>query len=60
MDTGNRPVSETFRRSVTTALLAIYFSIAPSEVPRWRSEAVNRSEVVLLLGGPGLAILPHR
>jgi len=60
VDTGSPLVSETLRKSLTTALVAIYLAIAPSEVPRWRTDPDNRPTAVLVLGGPGLYLLPYR
>ncbi|MDH3425338.1 MAG: hypothetical protein OEM22_01585 [Acidimicrobiia bacterium] len=53
-------MSESLRKSLTAALVAIYLAIAPSEVPWWRTDPENRPTAVLVLGGPGLYLFPHR
>lgn len=60
VDTENPLVSESLRKHLTTAFVAIYLAVAPSEIPWWRSDPDNRPTAVLVLGGPGLYLLPHR
>lgn len=51
---------ELARKLLTAVVVAVYFAIAPSEIPAWRAEPRSAPAAVWLLDAPGLAYLPHR
>ena len=51
-DIGSHPVSEGIRRRIGQAMLAVYFALAPSSVPAWRLDPVQRIAAVLAVGEP--------
>lgn len=54
MDIANRPASDggLLRRSLGGVFLALYFALAPSTVPDWRSDPTVRIVAVLPVGEP--------
>ncbi len=54
MDIVNRPESDSglLRRSLGGVFLALYFALAPSTVPDWRSDPALRTVAVLPIGEP--------
>ena len=56
----NHPASEFLRTRLSTALLAVYFALAPSTVPLWRLEPRPPPAAVLPVGAPtpSLAVRP--
>lgn len=51
MTTVNRPGSD-IRTRLAEAMLAVYFALAPSTIPLWRTAATPPPAAVLMVGEP--------
>ena len=52
-----RSWSQTIRRRLGQALLAVYFAFAPSEAPQWRMDPDMRPVAMLAIGEPVPALV---
>lgn len=48
------PPARRLRSRIGEAVLAVFFALAPSEIPAWRSDPALRPVAVLAVGEPAL------